>query len=285
MPAAANGEAASRCGFSMPAMISAAFVLFWIVIAVVGPLIAPYSQDDFVSQEMFASPATTHLAGTDYLGRDVLSRVIYGARTTLGIGLAATAISHLVGISLGFLAGLRGDIVDTVLSRLNDTLLSIPHMMAGLVIIAAFGSTIPVLIIATGLMYASAVFRIARSLAMDLSVTDFVEVARARGEGTFWILYREILPNTALPLLTDFGIRLSFVILFISSLSFLGLGVQPPMADWGSMVRENIGSLTSGSSLALITPAAAIASLTVPLNVMVDEVAARAGGVSLQGRE
>jgi peptide/nickel transport system permease protein len=187
-------------------------------------------------------------------------------------------------VSLGFLAALRGGLVDMVMSRLNDALLSIPHIMMGLVVIAALGSSIPVLIITSGAVYASAVFRIARALAMDLKVMDYVEVARARGEGTAWILAYEILPNAVLPLLTDFAIRLSFIILFMSGLSFLGLGVQPPAADWGSMVRENMEGLRSGS-LAPIIPAAAIASVTVALNLLVDELSLRSSRVAEEARE
>jgi peptide/nickel transport system permease protein len=200
------------------------------------------------------------------------------------MGIAAAALAQLVGVSLGFLAALRGGWFDTLTSRLNDALLSFPHIMMGLVVIAAVGSSIPVLILTSGLVYASAVFRIARALAMDLKVMDFVEVARARGEGSWWILRHELLPNAALPLLTDFTLRLSFIILFMSGLSFLGLGVQPPMADWGSMVRENMLGLSSGS-LAPIIPAAAIASVTIALNLLVDELSLRSGRTVTEARE
>ena len=200
------------------------------------------------------------------------------------MGVAATILAQALGVSIGFFAAIRGGWFDTVMSRLNDALLSFPHIMMGLVVIAALGSSIPVLVVTSGVVYASAVFRIARALAMDLKVKDFVEVARSRGEGTWWILRHEILPNATLPLLTDFAIRLSFVILFMSGLSFLGLGVQPPLADWGSMVRENMEGLRSGS-LAPIIPAAAIASVTVSLNLLVDELSLRTGRAYAEARE
>lgn len=279
MTGAGNGESAPPAAVSARlnttiVVGSAAVLAMWVVVAMLAPVLAPHGQGDLVSDNTFDGPMPGALLGTDYLGRDILSRLLYGAGTTIGMGVAATALSHLLGISLGFIAALRGGLTDTVLSRVNDALLSIPHIMLGLVVIAALGSSIPVLIVTTGAMYASAVFRIARALAMDQTATEYVEVARARGEGTYWILRHEILPNVSIPLLTDFAIRLSFIILFMSGLSFLGLGVQPPMADWGSMVRENMEGLRSGS-LATIVPAAAIASVTVALNLLVDGVTSR----------
>jgi peptide/nickel transport system permease protein len=269
---------------STAGIVGAAILVFWVLVALVGPYLAPYGQADIVSNDNFASASSSFLLGGDYIGRDILSRVINGAGTTLGMGVAATVLAQALGVSVGFFAAIRGGLVDTVLSRLNDALLSFPHIMMGLVVIAAFGSSVPVLVVTSGVVYASAVFRIARALAMDLKVMDFVEVARARGEGTWWILRHEILPNVVLPLLTDFAIRLSFVILFMSGLSFLGLGVQPPLADWGSMVRENMEGLRSGS-LAPIIPAAAIASVTVSLNLLVDELSLRTGRAYAEARE
>lgn len=269
---------------STAGIVGAAILVFWVLVALVGPYLAPYGQADIVSNDNFASASSSFLLGGDYIGRDILSRVINGAGTTLGMGVAATVLAQALGVSVGFFAAIRGGLVDTVLSRLNDALLSFPHIMMGLVVIAALGSSVPVLVVTSGVVYASAVFRIARALAMDLKVMDFVEVARARGEGTWWILRHEILPNVVLPLLTDFAIRLSFVILFMSGLSFLGLGVQPPLADWGSMVRENMEGLRSGS-LAPIIPAAAIASVTVSLNLLVDELSLRTGRAYAEARE
>ena len=202
---------------------------------------------------------------------------MWGARTTIGISLAATLLAYFVGVTLGIAAAVGGNKLDTILSRFNDAFLSIPHIMMGLIVIAAVGSTIPILIIMSGLIYATSVFRIARSLGQEIFVSDYVEAARVRGEGLWWVITREVLPNVAMPLATDFGLRLVFVILFISSLSFLGLGVQPPMADWGSMVKENLSGLAYGA-LAPMAPAFAIASLTISINMIVDDISAYSGG-------
>ena len=268
--------------------LAVSVVAFWFVIAVIGPWISPYHEADIVADDSFTEAGrfcseweedrcSFHLLGTDYLGRDILSRIIYGARTTIGISLAATVLAYLIGVTLGIAAAIGGSRLDTGLSRINDAFISIPSIMLGLVVIAAVGSTIPILIVTAGCIYATVVFRLARALALDVMVSDFVEVVRARGEGLWWIIHREILPNIAMPLATDFGLRLVFIILFISSLSFLGLGVQPPDSDWGSMVRENLQGLAYGS-LAPIAPAVAIATLTISINLIVDDVSAHAGG-------
>jgi peptide/nickel transport system permease protein len=192
------------------------------------------------------------------------------------MAFCATLIASGVGTILGAYAGARGGLPDQIISRINDAFLSFPTIMLGLVVVAALGSSIPVLIIATGLIYSSSVFRIARAMTVDQAVMEYVEVAKARGEGMIWVIGSEIFPNIAMPLLVDFGIRLTFAILFMSGLSFLGLGIQPPFADWGSMVRENITGLTNGS-LTSIYPALAIASLTIGLNLMVDDYTAHSG--------
>lgn len=270
--------------------VSVFIILFWAVIAVIGPFIAPYHEAEFIEEDLqgnyyldpsFLAPNAQVLLGTDYLGRDILSRILWGARTTLGISFAATTLAYLIGITLGITAAVAGGWVDMLLSRLDDALLSIPTIMLALIIIAAFGSSIPLLIVLAGLVYAAGIYRIARALGQDIMVQDFVEAARARGEGLWWIITREILPNAALPIATDFGLRLIFIILFISTLSFLGLGVQPPVSDWGSMVRENLQGLGNGFSrgaVASLAPAFAIASLTIAINLVVDDISAHAGG-------
>ena len=270
-------------------------VIFWLVIVFIGPTISPYHEADILDEELFIvpggdpypptdfqPPSKVAWLGTDYLGRDTLSRTLFGARTTIGISLASTLLAYLVGVTLGIAAAVGGIVLDSVLSRLNDAILSIPSIMLALVMIAAIGSTIPILIMLTGLIYASSVFRIARSLGLDVMVSDFVEAARVRGEGLCWIITREILPNVAMPMATDFGLRFVYIILFISSLSFLGLGVQPPQSDWGSMVRESLAGLPYGS-IAPLVPALAIATLTIAINMIVDDVSAHAGG-KLAGR-
>jgi peptide/nickel transport system permease protein len=261
--------------------LSVGIVAFWLIICVVGPSIAPFHEMDMDGDDSFLDAHTneygTFHLGTDHLGRDTLSRVIFGARNTIGISLAATLIAYVLGITLGILAAVKGGWIDMVISRVNDAILALPTIMLGLIVIAALGSSIPILIGTASMIYATSVFRIARALGQDIMVQDFVEAAKARGEGVWWIIKSEVLPNAAMPLATDFGLRLVFVVLFISSLSFLGLGVQPPASDWGSMVRENLQGLTYGS-YAAIWPACAIASFTIAINLIVDDISAKSGG-------
>jgi peptide/nickel transport system permease protein len=180
---------------------------------------------------------------------------------------------------LGLAASAIGGPFDAALSRFFDALISMPSKMFGLVVVAAFGSSIPVLILTLGIIYLPGCYRIVRSIAVNVAALDFVTVARARGEGTFYIMLREILPNMVGPVLADFGLRLIYVVLLLSSLSFLGLGVQPPEADWGSLVRENIGGLPYGAP-AVIMPALAIASLTITVNLTIDGLFGRRDGMS-----
>ena len=260
---------------------SVAIVAFWLLICIIGPSIAPFHEMDMEGDDSFL-PAysgeygTFHL-GTDYLGRDTFSRILFGARNTIGISLAATLMAYLMGITLGILAAVKGGWIDMCISRVNDAILSLPTIMLGLIVVAALGTSIPVLIGTAAVIYATSVFRIARALGLDIMVQDFVEAAQTRGEGIWWIIRAEVLPNAAMPLATDFGLRLVFVVLFISSMSFLGLGVPPPASDWGSMVRENLQGLTYGS-WAAIWPACAIASFTIAINLIVDDISAKSGG-------
>ncbi len=260
---------------------AALIVIFWVTIAIFGPWIAPFHvSDDLAADDIFLWPNSTNWLGSDTSARDVLSRVMWGAQTTIGISFAATLLAYAVGITLGFAAAVSKDSwLDTILSRINDALLSLPHIMLGLIVVAAIGSSVPIMIGAAGLIYATSVFRIARALGQDIMVQDFVEAARARGEGLWWIISREVLPNAFMPLLTDFGLRLVFVILFISTLSFLGLGIQPPLSDWGSMVNENRGAIFPGKNTwAVLAPSLAIATLTISINIIVDDISAQAGG-------
>jgi len=277
-PKIARGDALAKARFTLTwaGRCGAAIVLFWLVVAIVGPFVAPFTLGEFVSDNGFSPAKGSSLLGADYLGRDLFSRILHSAWLTLGMATAATLTATFIGSALGIFAAIKGGWTDMVISRVVDTFHSFPTLMLGLVIIAALGSSTALLILMTGLIYATSVYRIARALGMDIVVMDYVQVARARGENTSWVLFHEILPNAATPLVVDFGIRLSFAILFLSSLSFLGLGVQPPFADWGSLVRENMGGLISGS-LAAIYPALAIASFTIGLNLIVDDFAASSG--------
>lgn len=263
--------------------VGATVVTFWLFVAFSGPWLAPYGENDLPfpgDYSEFQHPRAGAWLGTDFSDRDVLSRLMYGASRTIGISVAATLLAYMVGITLGVGAAVAGPKTDMVLSRINDAFLSLPTIMLGLVVVAAVGSSIPILIVTAGLVYATVVYRLARALGVEIMVMDFVEAAKLRGESTWWLVTREIWPNAAMPLISDFGLRLIYVILFVSSLSFLGLGVQPPRADWGSMVRENLGAFQSydGSLFPVVAPAVAIATLTIAINLIVDDISAFAGG-------
>jgi peptide/nickel transport system permease protein len=250
------------------AWIGLAIVLISLIIAVFGPWVAPYGQSQSVG-DTWAPPSAQMLLGADQIGRDMLTRLIYGARMTIGIAAATTLLSFFIGISLGFTAAVMGVWVDMALSRLVDVVLSIPPLILALIILGVFGSSIPVLIVTIGVLDSTRVFRLSRALGMNLAVLEFVEAARMRGEGLWWIISREILPNAAAPLISEFGLRFCFNFLFVAALSFLGIGVQPPYADWGGMVRENAAAINFGL-FAPLYPAFAIATLTVGVNLVVD---------------
>jgi peptide/nickel transport system permease protein len=239
-----------------------------LLIAVFGPWLAPYGQSQSVG-DTWATPSAQMLLGADQIGRDMLTRLIYGARTTIGIAACTTLLSFFLGITLGFTAAVAGAWADILLSRLVDIILSIPQLILALIILGVFGSSIPVLIITIAVLDSTRVFRLARALGKNLNVLEFVEVARMRGEGLWWVISKEILPNAMAPLVSEFGLRFCFNFLFVATLSFLGIGVQPPYADWGGMVRENAAAINFGL-LAPLYPAIAIALLTVAVNLIVD---------------
>ncbi|WP_027213857.1 ABC transporter permease [Burkholderia sp. WSM2232] len=260
--------------FSVLGLLGLVIVLFWLLVAFVGPLVAPYQGGALTSTEIFGRYSAAYPLGTDYLGRDMLSRILYGARYTVGLALAAAMLASVIGTFFGLLAAVSGRWVDEVLSRLFDALISIPSKVLALVVIAAFGSSISMLTTVAALAYIPGAFRISRSLALNLMGLEYVQVARARGEGLLYIARVEVLPNMIHPMLADFGLRFVFIVLLLSGLSFLGLGVQPPNADWGSLVRENIGGLSEGAP-AVLMPAVAIATLTIGMNLLIDNLRRR----------
>jgi peptide/nickel transport system permease protein len=259
------------------ALAGIGITLFWIAMAVFGPLIAPHEAGAIVDEDVFSPISAAFPLGTDYLGRDMLSRILWGTRYTVGVALAAAVIASGSGLLLGMSAAAWGGWLDSVISRVIDTLVAIPSKMFALVVVAAFGSTVPVLVLTAGIIYIPGAYRIARSLAVGVNALDFVRVARARGEGTFYVIREEILPNIIGPVLADFGLRFVFIVLLLSGLSFLGLGVQPPNADWGSLVRENLSGLHEGAP-AVLMPALAIATLTIGVNLLIDSVSGRPRG-------
>lgn len=252
-------------------------VLAYLLVALFAPLIAPFPERAVVGGQ-FQPWDETHRLGTDRLGRDMLSRLIYGARNTVGIAFATTALAFVVGSLLGIWAALRGGWLDQALSRFVDALMAIPSLIFSLLLLTIFGTSILTLILVIAAVDATRVFRIARSVAQGVVVMDYVEAARLRGEGNWYLIRREILPNALAPLVAEFGLRFCFVFLTISSLSFLGLGIQPPTADWGSMVRDNATLITFGDITPLL-PAGAIALLTVAVNFVVDWQLYRASGL------
>ncbi|MER9669507.1 ABC transporter permease [Mesorhizobium sp. M0203] len=243
-------------------------IIGYVVVAVFAHWIAPYGETQVFS-EAFAPWSQEFKLGTDQLGRDMLTRLIYGARNTIGIAVATTLLSFAVGVSLGLLAALYRGWLDQILSRAVDVLMSIPSLIFALVLLSIFGSSITSLIIIIALLDSTRVFRLARAVGLNVAVMEYVEVARLRGEGPKWIIAKEILPNVMPPLVAEFGLRFCFVFLTIAALSFLGVGIQPPTADWGSMVRENATLITYGDVTPLL-PAGAIALLTVSVNFVVD---------------
>ncbi|MFZ2997931.1 ABC transporter permease [Sphingobium sp.] len=251
--------------------IGLTLVIFWLLAALFGPMIAPYPIGAFVAYDVFDSQSAAHWLGSDYLGRDVLSRTLSGARYTVGLAAAAALLASTTGTALALTAAVGGAKVDEPLSRFMDMLISIPSKIFSLVLVAAFGSSLGLLLLIAAFTYVPGNYRIARALAVNLAQMDYVQVARARGEGRFHIAIAEVLPNMIHPLLADFGLRFVFIVLLLSGLSFLGLGVQPPDADLGSLVRENISGLGEGA-LAILAPAIAIATLTVGVNLLIDAI-------------
>ena len=255
------------------------FTALYFFVAIFAPSIAPYGMAEVVG-DVWEPSSSEFLLGTDNIGRDLLSRMIYGGRTTIWIATMATILSFVTGSVLGFLAAVLGGWADQVLSRFVDLIMSIPSLIFALVVLSVMPVTIPVLILAMGLLDATRVYRLARAVAVDINVMDYVEAAKLRGEGRAWIIFREILPNALSPLVAEMGLRFIFMVLFVSTLSFLGLGVQPPEADWGGIVKENKEGIVYGIPAAPI-PAFAIATLAISVNLVADWILNRTA--SLKG--
>jgi len=254
--------------------IGCLILIGWLFAAIFGPILINSDGTPAGEIQVFGTISAQHWLGTDYLGRDMLTRVILGARYTVCVALVSTLCASGIGITLALLATVSGRWIDTCLSRGLDTLTAIPSKMFALIMVAAFGSSVWMLAVTAAIIYVPGAYRIARSLAVNINAMDYVTVARTRGEGTAYIMRQEILPNILGPMLADLGLRFVYVVLLLASLSFLGLGIQPPDADWGSLVRENIGALSDGS-MAVVAPALAIASLTLAVNLVIDNLPGR----------
>ena len=252
----------------LSAKLGIVVITAYVVLALFAPWIAPYKETAIVggAYELWSDK---FVFGTDNIGRDMLTRLIYGARNTIGIAFVTVLLAFLIGGTAGMLAAILGGRSDMIISRIVDILMAIPSLVFALLLLTIFGTSIPSLIAIIALLDSTRVFRIARSAAMNVVVMEFVEAARLRGEGMAWGIRKEVLPNITAPLLAEFGLRFCFVFLFIAALSFLGLGIQPPLADWGSMVRET-ATLINYNDITPLLPAIAIAGLTVAVNFVVD---------------
>jgi peptide/nickel transport system permease protein len=261
-------------------------VLLNLFAAIFAPFIAPYGETEVVGgvwQPPAWSAASsdsngTFLLGTDHLGRDLFSRMLFGARNTITIAVVTTLMAFSIGMVAGFLsAALRGW-VDQVMSRVVDVLMGFPALIFALLVLSIVGTSLPAMIGVIAVLEATRVYRVSRAIAMDIEVLEFVEVAKIRGENAWWVIRHELLPNAVEPLLAEFGLRFCYVFLFISSLSFLGLGIQPPTAEWGSMLRENATAISFGIMTPLF-PAAAVMILAVGVNLIVEWFLRKASGV------
>ena len=261
----------------LSALFGIVVIATYISVALLAPLIAPFGETEVVGAEYLPWGAP-HFLGTDNLGRDMLSRLIYGARNTVGIAFVTTCLAFFLGGLLGLIAAALGGWIDQLLGRIVDALMAIPQLIFALLILTVVGTSVTSLILVIAVLDSTRVFRLARAVAMNIVVMDFVEAAKLRGEGLWWIIRSEVLPNALPPLVAEFGLRFCFVFLFISALSFLGLGLQPPTADWGSMVRDNATLITFGDITPLL-PAGAIALLTVGVNFVVDWFLHKASGL------
>ena len=251
------------------AIICLSILIALIVLAVAAPWVSPYQPTKILTDESYQLMSDSMWLGGDYLGRDMVSRLFYALRITLGVTFVVTLLAFFIGCLMGFLAAVLGGVVDTVLSRVVDALIALPAIMIALIVIASLGSSLPVLIVTLALIDSTRVFRIARALAMNVVESDFVEAARVRGEGLKWIMWHEIMPNALGPLAAEFGIRFTYTILFMSALGFLGLGMQPPYADLGMLIRENMQGLLFGS-FAPLYPALIISLITISMNIFID---------------
>ena len=252
----------------LSAKLGLLIIFVYVFVSLFAPWVAPFGESEIVGKK-YLPWGEEYLLGTDNLGRDMLTRLIYGARNTVGIALVTTIYAFLLGGSLGIIAAILGGWIDQLLSRMVDVLMAIPALIFAMLLLSIFGTSVVSLILIIGLLDATRIFRITRAVSLNVVVMDFVEAARLRGEKLAWITLREILPSISAPLAAEFGIRFCFVFLTISALSFLGLGIQPPTADWGSMVRDTADLITFEDYTPLI-PAAAIAVLTIGVNFVVD---------------
>jgi len=268
-PPSAAARAWRAVRSSRPASIGLAIVAVHVLTALLAPLLTSYDPIANNAGQALLGPSGQHWAGTDQYGRDVLTRVLYGGRYAIGVSVSATLVTLLIGTVLGCAAALRGGWFDDVLGRVLDAVLSIPSVLALLVVVTALGTGPAVIVLAIVVVCVPQVVRVVRGAALAVAPADYVTAARARGESTWAILRREILPNITDVVCVEFAMRASWVVLLISSLSFLGFGADPPTPDWGLMVAENRTAITV-VPMASLAPIIALATLVVGLNLAAD---------------
>ncbi|MDQ0391254.1 ABC transporter permease [Labrys monachus] len=255
---------------SPTAVIGLALILFWVMLAVLAPvlpLVSPTNQDVMAMAD--PNPSAAHLLGTDILGRDILSRLIFGARTVLVVAPLSVAVAMIVGIVIGMLAGYFGGLVDMLVSRMSDVILAFPVLILYVILIANIGPSVLNIIVATTIASAPGIGRIVRGLVLDLKEREYVAAARLRAESTLYIMIVELLPNCRGPLIVDACLRIGYTIITIGILGFLGLGLPPPNPDWGGMVRETT-TVINVWPLMSIAPSIAIVSLVLGFNLLAD---------------
>jgi peptide/nickel transport system permease protein len=255
--------------------IGLGLLLALVLLAFVGPLVAPHGETDIVGIP-FSRPSHSFWLGTDVVGRDVFSRILYGGRTVILLSFIATTLGYVGGIPLGLLAGYNAGRLDFALMRAVDLILAFPSLIFVLILVAGVGSKLWLLVVGVAFSHVPRITRIVRAATQETSVRGFVDAAVARGERTRAVLFHEILPNIWTPVLADFGIRLSISVLLVASLSFLGFGLQPPAADWARMINENRSGFII-QPYAVVVAAAAIGLLTIAVNLVADGFARSVG--------
>jgi peptide/nickel transport system permease protein len=250
-------------------------VLFVVFVAVFGKYLAPHDPNAPVGADL-AGPSSHALLGTDDLGRDVLSRLLYGGRSVLGLALLATLLAYAVGLSIGLVAGYSRSKIDPMLMRTVDVMLAFPPLLFLLILITGAGTSVGVMVIGVAAIQAPGISRIVRTATLEVSVRGYVEAAVARGERAVAVVVREVLPNILAPVLVDAGLRFTYSILIIASVNFLGLGLQAPRSDWALMISEDRPYI-SLNPWSVLAPAAMIALLTIGINLTGDAIARSLG--------
>ena len=260
---------------SFSGAVGVTVVVFVVAVAIFGRYFAPYDPNVPVSAPL-SPPSSHYWLGTDFLGRDVFSRLLYGGRSVITLAALATGLGYLIGMSVGLIAGFSRSRVDPVLMRSVDVMLAFPPLLFLLVLISGAGTGVEVLVIGVAVIQAPGISRIVRTATLEVSVRGYVEAAIARGERSYAVIVREVLPNIMAPVLVDSGLRFTYSILIIASVNFLGLGLQPPASDWALMISDNRQYIAI-QAWAVLAPAAMIALLTIGINLTGDAIARSLG--------